>query len=140
MRPFIRWHVWDAACRRVVPLNYSGLGFPFEGATLPKEWENGPCYFDSKGNRGPLHVSPVPNNRPWSRSKETESRHLIFWTNSSVNFRLGTPIYLKCDQRRMVPGESPPLRHPLIDAESQNVIPMVFRTSYRCKRMDPFRL
>ncbi len=121
VRPLVRWHVWDAASRRVVPLNYSGLGFPFEGATLPEEWENGPFYFDSKGDRGPLHVSPVPNNGPWSRSKETESRHLIFWTSSSVKFRIGKPIYQKSDQRHMVHGEPPPLRYRLIDAESQNV-------------------
>ena len=49
VRPLVRWHVWDAASRSIIPLNYTGLGFPFEGATLPEEWENGPCYFDSKG-------------------------------------------------------------------------------------------
>ena len=121
IRPLVRWHVWNAASRRVVPLNYSGLGFPFEGATLPEEWENGPCYFDSKGNRGPSHVPPVPNNGPWSRSKETESRHLMFWTSSSVKFRFGEPIYQTSDQRHTVHGKPPPLRYRLIDAESQNV-------------------
>ena len=121
IRPLVRWHVWDAASSRVVPLNYSGLGFPFESATLPEEWENGPCYFDSKGKRGPLHVPPVPNNGPWSRSKEIESRHLIFWTSSSVKFRFGDPIYQNSDQGRMAHGKPPPLRYRLIDAESQNV-------------------
>ena len=121
VRPLVRWYIWDAVSRRVKPLNYSGLGFPFEGATLPEEWENGPCYFDSKGNRGPSHVPPVPNNGPWTRSKETESRHLIFWTSSSVKFRFGEPIYQKSDQRRLVHGKPPPLRYRLIDAESQNV-------------------
>ena len=121
IRPLVRWHIWDAASGRVVPLNYSGLGFPFEGATLPEEWENGPYYFDSKGDRGPWHVPPVPTHGPWSRSKETESRHLIFWTSGSVKFRFGEPIYQKSDQRRMVHGKPPPLRYRLIDAESQNV-------------------
>lgn len=121
VRPLVRWHVWDAASGRVVPLNRSGLGFPFEGATLPAEWENGPCYFDRSGNRGPSHVPPVPNNGPWSHSKETESRHLLFWTSSSVKFRFGEPIYQKSDRRRLGPGQPPPLRFRLIDAESQNV-------------------
>lgn len=121
VRPLVRWHVWDAASRRVLPLNYSGLGFPFEGAALPEEWENGPCYFDSKGNRGPLHVPPVPNNGPWSRSKETEGHHLMFWTSSSVKFRFGKPIYQKSDQRRTVHGKPASLRYRLIDAESRNV-------------------
>ena len=111
VRPLVRWHVWDALSRRVMPLNYSGLGFPFEGATLPEEWENGPCYFDSKGNRGPSYVPSVPNNGPWTRSKETESRHLIFWISSSVKFRLGGPIYQKSHQRRLVHGKPPPLRY-----------------------------
>ena len=121
IRPLVRWHLWDAASGRVVPLRYSGLGFPFEGATLPEEWENGPYYIDSKGNQGPWHVPPVPNNGPWSRSKETESRHLIFWTSGSVKFRFGEQIYQKSDQRRMAQGKPPPLRYRLIDAESQNV-------------------
>ncbi|CAF9941764.1 hypothetical protein IMSHALPRED_002885 [Imshaugia aleurites] len=121
VRPLVRWHVRDANSRRVVPLNASGLGFPFQGATLPNEWEKGPCYFDSKGNRGPLPVSPVPNNGPWSRLNESESRHLIFWTSSSVKFRFGEPIHQKSDQRRTVHGQPPPLRYRLIDAESQNV-------------------
>ncbi len=121
VRPLVRWHVWDAASGRVVPLNYSGLGFPFEGATLPEEWENGPCYFDSKGNKVPLHVPPVPKDGPWSRLKETESCQLIFWTSGSVKFRFGNPIYQKSDQSRMVHGKPPPLRYRLIDAESQNV-------------------
>ena len=121
VRPLVRWHVWDAASGRVVPLNYSGLGFPFEGATLPEEWENGPFYFDSNGNRGPWHVPPVPDNGPWSRSKETESHHLIFWTSGSVKFRFGQPIYQESDQRWVVHGKPPPLRYRLIDAESQNV-------------------
>ncbi len=89
VRPLVRWHVWDAVSRSVIPLNYTGLGFPFEGATLPEEWENGPCYFDSKGNKGPSQVPSVLNSGPWTRSKETESRHLIFWTSSSVNFGSG---------------------------------------------------
>ena len=121
IRPLIRWHVWDAVSRRVIPLNYSGLGFPFEGATLPEEWENGPCYFDSTGNRGPWQVPPVPNDGPWSRSKETESHHLIFWTSSSVKFRLGEPIYQESDRRRLSHDQTPPLRYHLIDTESQNV-------------------
>ena len=121
VRPLVRWHVWDAASRRVVPLNHSGLGFPFEGAALPEEWENGPCYFDSKGGRGPSQVPPVPNNGPWSRSTETESRHLVFWTSSSVKFRFGEPIHQKSDQRHMVHGKPPPLRYRLIDAASRNV-------------------
>ena len=37
VRPVVRWHVWDAVSRSVIPLNYTGLGFPFEGATLPEE-------------------------------------------------------------------------------------------------------
>lgn len=37
VRPLVRWHIWDALSRRVIPLNYSGLSFPFEGATLPEE-------------------------------------------------------------------------------------------------------
>ena len=69
IRPLARWHVWDAVFKRVKPLNYSGLGFPSEGATLPEEWENGPCHFDSSGNKGPSQVPPVPNSGPWSRSK-----------------------------------------------------------------------
>ena len=121
IRPLVRWHVWDAVSKRVVPLNHSGLGFPFEGATLLAEWENGPCYFDRSGNKGPSHVPPVPNNGPWSRSKETESHHLLFWTSSSVKFRFGEPIYQKSDRRRLVHDQPPPLRYRLIDAESQNV-------------------
>lgn len=121
VRPLVRWHVWDAASSRVVPLNDSGLGFPFEGATLPKEWENGPCYFDSKRDRGSLHVPPVPSNGPWSRSKETERQHLMLWTSSSVKFRFGESIYQTSDQRRTVHGKPPPLRYRLIDAQSQDV-------------------
>ena len=121
IRPLVRWHVWDAVSKRVSPLNYSGLGFPFEGATLPEEWDNGPYYFDSSGNKGPSHVPPVPNNGPWSRSKETESRHLIFWTSSSVKFRFREPIYQQSDRRRLSHGQPPPLRYRLIDAESENV-------------------
>ena len=121
IRPLIRWHVWDAVSRRIIPLNYSGLGFPIEGVTLPEEWENGPCHFDSKGNRGPSHVPPVPNDGPWTRSKETESRHLMFWTSSSSKFRFGEPICQKSDQRSLVHGKPPPLRYRLIDAESQTV-------------------
>ena len=121
VRPLVRWHVWDAISRSIIPLNYTGLGFPFEGATLPEEWENGPCYFDSKGNRGPSNVPPVPNNGPWTNSKETKNRHLIFWTSSSVKFRFGEPIYQKSDQRRLVHDKPPPLRYRLINAESQNV-------------------
>ena len=87
IRPLVRWHVRDAVSKSVIPLNYTGLGFPFEGATLPEEWENGPYYFDSEGNKGPSQVPSVPNNGPWTHSKETESRQLIFWTSSSVNLR-----------------------------------------------------
>ena len=121
VRPLVRWHVWDAVSRRVVPLNHSGLGFPFEGAEPPAEWENGPCYFDNSGNRGPPHVPPVPNNGPWSRSNEIESRHLMFWTSSSITFRFGIPIYQKSDQRRLIHSKSPPLRYQLIDTDSQNL-------------------
>ena len=121
VRPLVRWHVWDAVSRSVIPLNYTGLGFPFEGVTLPEEWENGPCYFDSKGNKGPSQVPSVPNNGPWTRSKETESRYLIFWTSSSVKFRFGAPIYQKRDQRHLVYGKPPPLRYQLIDTESEDV-------------------
>ena len=121
VRPLVRWHIWDAVSRSVIPLNYTGLGFPFEGATLPEEWENGPCYYDSKGNRGPSNVPPVPNNGPWTNSKETKNRYLIFWTSSSVKFRFGEPIYQKSDQRRLVHGQPPPLRYRLINVESQNV-------------------
>lgn len=121
IRPLVRWHVWDAVSRRVVPLNHSGLGFPFEGATLPEEWENGPFHFDSSGSKGPSHVPPVPNNGPWSHSKETESRRLIFWTSSSVKFRFGEQIYQQSDRRRLSHSQPPPLRYRLIDAESQNV-------------------
>ena len=121
IRPLVRWHVWDAVSRRVVPLNHSGLGFPFEGVTLPAEWENGPCYFDSSGNKGPSLMPSVPKNGPWSHSKETESHHLLFWTSSSVKFRFGEPIYQNSDRRRLVHDQPPPLCYRLIDAESQDV-------------------
>ena len=121
IRPLVRWHVWDAVSKSVIPLNYTGLGFPFDGATLPEEWENGPYYFDSEGNKGPSQVPSVPNNGPWTHSKETESRHLIFWTSGSVNLRFGAPIYQKSDQRRLVHGKPPPLRYQLINGESQNI-------------------
>ena len=75
----------------------------------------------NKGNKGPSQVPSVPNNGPWTYSKETESRHLIFWTSSSVKFRFGAPIYQKSDQRRLVYGKPPPLRYQLIDTESEDV-------------------
>ena len=63
----------------------------------------------------------MPDNGPWTRSKETESRHLVFWTSSSVKFRFGAQIYQKSDQRRLVPGRPPPLRYQLIDTDSEDV-------------------
>lgn len=45
----------------------------------------------------------------------------MFWTSSSVTFRLGEPIHQESDWKRMVRGQPPPLRYRLIDAESQNV-------------------
>ena len=121
IRPLVRWHTWDAVSKRITPLNHNGLGFPFESATLPSEWENGPCHFDSSGNRGPSPVPPIPNNGPWTRSTETETQHLLFWTSSSVKLRLGEPIDQKSDRKHLLRDNPPPLRYRLIDAESQNV-------------------
>ncbi|MCJ1384682.1 hypothetical protein MMC17_007800 [Xylographa soralifera] len=114
IRPLIRWHVWDALSHRTVSLNRNGLGFPFESAALPKEWEDGPYFFDERGNGGPRTAPTVPTQFP-SISKAEQC--LFFWASSSTSFRFGKAIIQESDQRWNVANA--PRRYLLLDAESE---------------------
>ncbi|MCJ1387786.1 hypothetical protein MMC18_000629 [Xylographa bjoerkii] len=114
VRPLVRWHIWNASTRRVVQLNHNGLGFPFESATLPKEWENGPYSFDDRGNGGPRQAPTVPIEFP--NSVDSTSQSLFFWASSSNNLRFGKAILQPSDQRWKV--SKAPQRYHLLDSES----------------------
>jgi hypothetical protein len=98
----------------VVPLNGSGLGFPFEGAALPEEWENGPYCFDDGGNGRSLHAPAVPTNQPLD-VLENISQCLVFWASTSSNFRLGEAIIQQSDRRWN--ATEAPRRYSLVDAD-----------------------
>ncbi|MCJ1399500.1 hypothetical protein MMC11_002702 [Xylographa trunciseda] len=113
IRPLIRWHIWDDASHRVVALNRNGLGFPFESAALPKEWENAPYSFDDRGNGGPRQAPTVPNKFPMVSNSD---HCLFFWASSSSKFRFGKAIYQESDQPSNVTNA--PRRYRLLDSES----------------------
>lgn len=69
IRPLIRWHIWDSLSWKGLPVNNTGRGFPYEGATLPKEWENGPYCFDEHGNGSPIDAPTIPTASPSSTSE-----------------------------------------------------------------------
>ena len=114
IRPLVRWHVWDAASHRIVPLNRTGLGFPFEGVALPKEWENGPYYFDNRGNGGPRLAPTVPIN--FQISLNSSDQCLFFWASGSTNFRFGKVINQETD--RQWNAVEAPQRYHLLDKDS----------------------
>ncbi|MCJ1416988.1 hypothetical protein MMC32_003327 [Xylographa parallela] len=114
IRPLIRWHVWNAFSHRTAAVNRNGLGFPFESAALPKEWENGPYSFDETGNGGPRQAPTVPNQ---ITNVSTPDQCLFFWASSSTKFRFGKAITQESDQRYNI--VTAPRRYRLLDAESE---------------------
>lgn len=118
IRPLIRWHVWDPFSRRVQPLNKSGLGFPFEGADLPEEWENGPYCFDVNGNGAP-RIAPAVSMDKLPPAMEAVGQCLIFWASTCNSLHLGKEITQPSDRRWN--AQKPPRRYYILDAHSENV-------------------
>ena len=133
LRPILRWHI--ARAGKPVPLNGNGLGIPFDGAVLPREWENGPYCMDSSGHGG--IVQQPPDVRLLPRGIDP-SQCLIFWTGAaaSAKIRLGQAIVQESD-RRWNPNRSPK-RFRLVD-EDRYVIGNVLLDTGDEKWMDAGR-
>jgi hypothetical protein len=132
IRPLIRWSVLGTPPPRdlmttresngvVELINGTGLGFPYDSGTLPKEWENGPWHTSADNAIGEPRSAPlVPSNVFSNRSPGNIGQQLIFWASCTTKLLLGASIDQQSAQVKAETSQ-PPLRHWIIDEESYAV-------------------